>query len=283
MRDDFAVFICTHGRPNKQATLRSLLNAGYTGAWYLVLDDTDNSIQQYIDNYGVEHIIVFDKNYYINNCSDTGDNVGHYKCILYAKNAVEDIAKSMKLKSFMLSDDDIVNLRFRTYNNGKFGTVHITDIDSVIDAYIDYVLSCNITTIGFGAPISIIRFGYEDERSICYCRTPYQIYIRNSSKPVDWIGWYGEDNITMLLDESRGAYWSSFPYMQYDTIEVGTNDKGGMAQEYKNNDSFKLAFNIKRALPSCMNVRANKKYTKFLTVLSRRCAFPLLISDKYRR
>jgi len=283
MRNDFAVFICTHGRSDKQLTLDTLLKAGYTGEWYLVLDDTDKTIQQYIDNYGVEHIIVFDKNHYINNCTDTGDNKGHYKCILYAKNAVEDIAKSLKLKAFMMVDDDIVGLRFRTYKDGKFGTVRLKNVDKVMDAYIEYMLSCNMTTIGFGAPISVVRFGYEDEKTMCYCRTPYQIYLRNASKPVDWVGWYGEDNITMLLDESRGGYWTSVPYMQYDTVEVSTNASGGMAQEYANNTSFELAFNIKRALPSCMTIRPNKRRTKYLTILSRRCAFPLLISDSYRR
>lgn len=36
MRDDFAVLILTHGRPEQQHTLRSLERSGYTGRVYLV-------------------------------------------------------------------------------------------------------------------------------------------------------------------------------------------------------------------------------------------------------
>ena len=41
MRDDFAVFILSHGRAKEQITLNSLLNAGYTGKWYIIVDDLD--------------------------------------------------------------------------------------------------------------------------------------------------------------------------------------------------------------------------------------------------
>ena len=43
MRDDFCVFILTHGRPDRVITYKTLLNAGYTGRVYIVIDDEDKT------------------------------------------------------------------------------------------------------------------------------------------------------------------------------------------------------------------------------------------------
>ena len=98
MRNDFAVFIITHGRPDSQLTYNTLLSCGYTGKVYFVLDDTDKTIQEYIDNFGANKIFVFNKNHYINSDEyGNGTNEGIYSCAVYARRAVEDIAKQFHL------------------------------------------------------------------------------------------------------------------------------------------------------------------------------------------
>lgn len=53
MRDDFAVFILTHGRADKVVTLKRVLQAGnYTGKWYMVIDNEDDQADAYIKKYG---------------------------------------------------------------------------------------------------------------------------------------------------------------------------------------------------------------------------------------
>ena len=61
MRDDFAVFILTHGRADNVVTLKSLLRGGYTGRWYMVIDDEDDDAEKYQGKYGADHVIMFDK------------------------------------------------------------------------------------------------------------------------------------------------------------------------------------------------------------------------------
>ena len=41
MRNDFAILILTHGRPDNIKTLSSLKRAGYTGKYYIVIDNED--------------------------------------------------------------------------------------------------------------------------------------------------------------------------------------------------------------------------------------------------
>ena len=61
MPDDFAALILTHGRPGRVVTLNSLARAGYTGRWYLVVDDGDATRPEYIKRYGQDRVLTFSK------------------------------------------------------------------------------------------------------------------------------------------------------------------------------------------------------------------------------
>lgn len=60
MRDDFAVFILTHGRAKQQKTVKTLKRCGYTGRLYLIVDDEDKELDEYIRLYGSD-VITFSK------------------------------------------------------------------------------------------------------------------------------------------------------------------------------------------------------------------------------
>ena len=55
MRNDFAVFILTHGRADNVATMGALKKGGYTGKWYMIIDNEDETVDQYHKNFGPEH------------------------------------------------------------------------------------------------------------------------------------------------------------------------------------------------------------------------------------
>ena len=60
MRNDFAILILTHGRPNNIKTLHSLEKAGYTGKYYIIIDNEDSTKDEYLKLYG-DKVIIFDK------------------------------------------------------------------------------------------------------------------------------------------------------------------------------------------------------------------------------
>ena len=60
MRNDFACFILSHGRPDNVKTLRTLERHGYTGKTYIVIDDEDGAASEYYKKYG-DAVIMFDK------------------------------------------------------------------------------------------------------------------------------------------------------------------------------------------------------------------------------
>ena len=61
MRNDFAVFILTHGRADNVVTVPAIKKAGYTGKIYFIIDDEDEQAEEYKKNFGADRVIIFDK------------------------------------------------------------------------------------------------------------------------------------------------------------------------------------------------------------------------------
>ena len=95
--NDFAVFILTHGRPDNVVTYDTLKKHGYTGRVYLVIDDEDDTEDQYRERYG-DKVIQFSKRE-IEKTFDTGDNFTNKRgVIIYARNACFEIARNLGVK-----------------------------------------------------------------------------------------------------------------------------------------------------------------------------------------
>ena len=275
-----AIFICTFNRPDDQKTLALLRSLNCKMKIYLVLDDTDKSRDRYIKNYPDTDILIFDKNHYINTC-DTGSNSPRYSCVLYARAAVEDMANKLGLDTFIMADDDIHTFRFRYLDGQVIRSQKLKDINGVIDSCMDYMVNSDISSLGFsftqmffGGPKVFDEFGRN--------RIVYNFMFRNTKHKVNWVSWYGEDIITALNHQQWGQYWIAIPDIQQDidSVASGKSD-GGMADVYRNKDGFHLAMCDFIYQPT-----ATKPYwyrNKFMASIVRSYAFPMLISDNYRK
>lgn len=281
INNSFAIFICTHGRPNAQYTYNMLRECGYTGKIWLVVDDTDNTIQEYINNYGAENIIVFNKNHFINN-SDTGTNELQAKCILYAKNAVEYIANKLKLSSFAIADDDIKSLCIRYKDEVKLRRYTITkNLDSYIEAYLEYLERAKLAVLGFGIGGNYFS-GVDSFKSenLERLRIVYQFVLRNAEYKVDWKGWYAEDSITALLSQVNQVWLIHPGIMQTTTIIGKDSDVGGMHDTYIQNDSLKLCKSTMKFCPAIIKPYLYKG--KYILRIDRANAFPKIISERWK-
>ena len=148
MRNDFAIFILSHGRANNMKTIDTLKRCGYTGKWYIVCDNEDKTIEDYYNNFGKENIIVFDKLEKSKTC-DTMDNLSARNIVLFARNSCHEIAKRLGLTYFLELDDDYTEFRSRVWNGNKLTSVYCKDLDSIINEVIDFLESSNAVTVAF--------------------------------------------------------------------------------------------------------------------------------------
>ena len=275
------VFILTHGRPNTQLTLKMLREYEYSGKIFLVLDDTDKTIQQYIDNYGAENLIIFNKNHYINSV-ETVTNSPKYACILYAKAAVEDIAQSMGLKSFIIADDDLTGIRFRYENEGKLASKKIGKNFNKVIAYLnEMMLSTNITAL---SPLYTSFFiggvGALNPSHIESARFTYIFVLRNASHKVEWLADYGEDNITSFEQNKQGYLQLGIPYLQEDSVSPTVRLEGGMSETYAT-DTFALCMRCIVVEPAYISTQwYNGKY---VPKIQRKNSLPKIISGRYKK
>jgi len=89
---NYCVFILSHGRPDGVNTYRTLKKAGYTGQIYIVIDNEDRTAEKYIENFGSENVVLFDK-MAVSKTFDTADNFNDRRAVVYARNACFDIAR----------------------------------------------------------------------------------------------------------------------------------------------------------------------------------------------
>lgn len=134
--DNFAVFILSHGRPNKVDTYKSLMRAGYTGKIYIIIDNEDETAEKYYHNFG-DKVIMFDKAA-IAETFDEGDNFEDRRAVVYARNACFNIAKELGITYFMELDDDYTAFMFRItqlFEYPKLMTIIKTRLDHIIECF----------------------------------------------------------------------------------------------------------------------------------------------------
>ena len=137
MRNDFAIFILSHGRADNIKTLKSLEKSNYKGKWYIVIDNEDSQEEKYYQNYG-DKVIKFDK-LDIANRYDTADTFNDRRTIFYARNACFEIAKKLGLKYFLELDDDYTSFLIRYEKNKTLASKVIDDFDLIVDYMIDFL------------------------------------------------------------------------------------------------------------------------------------------------
>lgn len=137
MRDDFAALILTHGRANNVKTVKSLQKAGYTGKYYIVIDDEDDQEDEYRRIYG-DKVIQFCKEARAK-VTDVGDTSKERRCIIFARNEAFSIASELGLKYFIELDDDYTAFDYLHEENGKLKHTRIKQLDRVLEAVIGFL------------------------------------------------------------------------------------------------------------------------------------------------
>ena len=149
MREDFAIFILSHGRADRVFTIDLLKRVNYTGKWYIVVDNEDKQVDKYISNFGADKVIVFDKAE-AGKLFDIMDNFKERNVITFARNYVYEIAKKLNLKYFLEFEDDYTELKSRFMrDDGVFSSIWVGDFDAVCEEYINFLEETGIYTVAF--------------------------------------------------------------------------------------------------------------------------------------
>lgn len=256
--ENFAVFILTHGRAENQKTLKTFLDNGYTGKWYLVVDDLDNELELYKELYG-SHVLVFDKvkEQKKTDTMTTKVNPDDLKSVLYARNWVQEYAKSKGYKYMLMSDDDHTGVNYRFGEGGKLKSKPIRNFDKVFELYIEYLRCSNsIYALAFALG-GVFIGGLEGWKNKFYSFGVYGTAFLKTDNFTEFYGIITEDLNASLSDLKLGKLHFSPVELHLMTGEKAKH-KGGMTDIYNGNE-YRTAFYPVIAHPDVCYVLEDKK------------------------
>lgn len=257
MRDDFAVFILTHGRPDNIKTIRSLEVGGYTGKWFLVIDDLDERGDEYRERYG-DRVVVFSKPE-IEPRMDLFDQGGNHKTITYARNACWDIARRLGVRYFCQLDDDYIWFGHRTVGRKveeqTDEDVHgwqIKQLDGVFDALVDFLaVDPRIDSVAFsqGGDHMGGKLGWRT----MLMRKAMNSFVCDVERPIDFLGRMNEDVNTYVTRSLRGRLFFTFTPIQLNQKETQSQE-GGITDLYLERGTYQKAFSTLMTAPSAVRI-----------------------------
>lgn len=283
MRNDFVVFILTHGRPKKVYTIQALKNAGYTGRTILIIDNEDEKAGEYYQLYGKDNVVMFDK-LKKSKEFDTIDTGTDRRSIVYARNACFDIAEELGYKYFLELDDDYTNFRQRFLKeDGQFGSWYLKDFDAIVDCMIDFLETSGALTVAFAQTGDFIGGSSSKVFKDKLARKAMNSFFCKTENKFDFIGRINEDVNTYVNLGSRGNLFFTVSDMSLDQTETQANS-GGMTDIYLNSGTYVKSFFTVVCNPSSVKIgTVGAKHKRMHHLIDWNVAVPKIISESYKK
>ena len=296
MRDDFAIFILSHGRPEEaeRRTVRTLKMSRYTGAWYLVLDSEDETHDAYVERFGAEHVLTFDKAD-VRGTFDIGDNLpGPDGVVVYARNAVDRIAADRGVAYHMVLDDDYNYFAHRVLRPGHLTYAYCFHLDRLLDAMVDFLEDSGALTVAFaqggdfvgGASPAIFGAGpngADGQFTHRVKRKAMNTFVCKTGRPLGFLGRLNEDTTTYV---ARGAVGDLFLTITAVSIDQANTQEqpGGLTDAYLDLGTYIKSFYTVMWAPSCVqvSVMGDTAYRMHHHVRWNN-AVPKVLSDRHRK
>ena len=278
MRKDFACVVISHGRPDC-STVKVLRRSGYTGKIYIVVDDEDDTLPDYIAKYGNDvHVFHKADNF------DTGDLGGSMSACVFARNECLKVAEEHGLTYYLELDDDLENLSYRYNDEGHLRSVKARGLDRLFDGICTYFDETSIQGLGFGNAIDYIG-GVPTFESDKVNRTGMNSFFLRTSNKFEWRGRNSEDTITSIDWGQKGqAVFRFRPVNAKFDVWIPKNKSaasGGSISMYEDEGSFMLRFYAVMFHPDCVSIRQTEGGYDNLTKSSN--AYPKIVSSRYKK
>lgn len=270
---NFAIFIFCWGRPQFDNTIRSLRRCGYTGRIICLLDDLDETRENYIAKYGKENCWVFDKKE-IAKKVDTMDNFGKLASTVYVENAMWDAAKFFGLEYFAAMCDD-----YESYSYKREKERVCKDLDNVFDAFVDFLKDAkrvDMVCMGQGGD-------YINPTKPNYKRKAMNCFVCCTERQSEFYGTMNDDCNMYLRNGAKGKIYltyNRFILHQPPTQQV----KGGLSEVYKENGTYTKSMYSVMVFPSAVKVQAmGTRYLRLHHEIEQNSVYPCIIREEWKK
>lgn len=250
---DFVVIVLCHRRPNDTTTPSTLRACKYTGDIVLLLDDEDDTVEQYRQNYPEYRIEIYSKDEMMKTV-DSMDTTNDKRCAVYARNACFNVAEKLGYKYFCQMDDDYTTIPYRYMENDKLYRNNYSNLDLVFEAYLEFMLSNeHIGAVAFAEPGDFVGGCGSNLNKKLYLNKCMGSWICAVDRPLHFLGTMNDDVNTYSLNGSRGQLFYTFNFIMIDTPATQAVD-GGMTDIYLGRGTYSKTFYTVMCCPSFVKV-----------------------------
>lgn len=283
-RNDFAVFILSHGRPNNVKTIKALESSGYKGKYYIIVDNEDNTIDQYKENYK-DKVIVFDKQKISDDKRfDKFDNNNNKKVIYFARNVCFDIAEELGLKYFIQFDDDYTSFQFRYEEDNKLKHLKMENIEEVFNLVINFLNSSpNILSVCFSQGGDFIGGHNSGVWKKQIVRKGMNSFLCKTDRKFTFRGRINEDVNTYTVLGNQGKLFFTIASLSLEQTTTQSNE-GGMTDIYLDSGTYVKSFYSIICSPQAVkiNLMGNKFKRMHHNIKWKYCS-PKILNEKYKK
>lgn len=281
MRDDFVVFILTHGRPDSVYTIKALRKVNYTGRIVLVIDNEDDTAEKYYQNYGHDDVYMFDKIQKAKEIDGMDLSTDH-RAIVYARCACYDIAKDLGYKYFLELDDDFDSFRARIPVDDKLLSSYITSFDKLVDIMIEFLETTKADTVAFAQCGDFIGGVGSNVCRKRLVRKAMNSFFCTTDRPIEWSGRMNEDVTAYVTLGSRGRLFFTIADIALNQLSTQSLS-GGMSDVYSGAGTYIKSFYSVMSSPSSVKVYVvGPAHKRIHHVIDWEVAVPKIISDRFR-
>ncbi len=282
MSKKFAALILTHGRPEKVLTYKTLRKCGYTGSVYLVCDNEDKYLPEYVQKYG-DQVVVFDKASYQDRF-DIMDNRKIRNSVVYARNAVWDIAEQLGLDYFIELDDDYHVFAYKFDSRVKYGDWPIKNLDKVLRVMVEYMEATSMSCLAMAQNGDFIggKHGSMAERPAMK-RKSMNTFVLTPKRRFKWPGRINEDVNVYVKHGSVGKI-----FFQINTVAIAQmstqQSKGGLTDIYLDSGTYVKSFYTVMIHPSSVKIGViGTSHRRLHQRISWKETVPKLIREKWKK
>ena len=286
-RDDFAIFILTHGRANSVDTVKTLKRQGYTGRIVLMVDDEDKQIPEYKANFG-KQVYVFPKKDAIA-ITDSGDDFNQRNSVVYARNYNFVVAKELGIKYFLQLDDDYTGFRYTFDNDKNYITrqINIKSLDVIIKAMLEFYIVSGAKTItmsqggdfigGEGSKVAKLH------REGKFSRKVMNSFFCSTDRPFKFMGRINEDVNLYTENGIRGSLFITVPRIRLEQKQTQAGS-GGLTDIYLDLGTYVKSFYSVMYAPSCVKINEMGVTNRRLHHMVKwKHVSPMILSEDYKK
>lgn len=290
MNKNLVVFIISHGRADKLATVDELKRDGYTGDYFIVIDDEDDQIDKYKSNFGEEHIIVFNKSN-MDNKFDIMDNFTDWAgrgVPTFARNVLHSLAKERGYDYFFELEDDYneFNFRLKSKKNSLLN-IRIKNLDEVLEAMVDcldsiskyYPVNCVCMAQGGDLIGGLTGTLFRQKVS----RKAMNSFLCKVDNPWQFVGRFNDDcnAYTRLGNLGQLFFTTSMLAIHQPLTQLNA---GGITENYKKFGTYVKSYYSVMLNPSAVKVQdMGVSHKRMHHALTWNNAVPCIVSEKYKK